>query len=260
MTFREKYMSEMDSVTFSDGFEVRTANLMKMQRVENDRKDVTILPKRKPVKVFAVALAIIVLLSSVAFAVSYYLSAKQVAEYLGDKAIAEMFEDSESVPQTVSNGTYDVTFLGETTGTKLNMTEGFEAEETRTYAVVAIRKTDGTPLSLMDGMPVNFAPVIEGVMPFQSCAILNFSASGLERDGILYYLFDYENLEVFADRTVSIALLEGVMFPGPDVLTMDESGKIVYAESYMGIRGMFELPLDESKADPEAAAELLSTY
>ena len=41
MTFREKYMSEMDSVTFSDGFEVRTANLMKMQRVENDRKDVT---------------------------------------------------------------------------------------------------------------------------------------------------------------------------------------------------------------------------
>ena len=257
MTFREKYINEMDSVTFSNGFEVRTANLM-MQKAE--RKDEKVLPKRKPVKVLAVAIAIIALLSTVAFAVSYYLSAKEVAEYLGDKEIAEMFKGSDCEPQAVSNGTYDVTFLGNTTGAKLNMTEGFEAEETRTYAVVAIRNTDGTPLSLMDGMPINFAPVIEGIMPFQSWAILNFSASGLERDGILYYLFDYENLEVFADRTVSIALLEGVMFPGPDVLTMDESGKIVYVESYMGIRGMFDLPLDESKADPEAAAELLSNY
>ena len=50
------------------------------------------------------------------------------------------------------------------------------------------------------------------------------------------------------------------MFPGPEVLTMDENGKIVYAEGYMGIRGRFELPLDEAKADPEAAAELLGTY
>lgn len=257
MTFRELYVKEMDEISLSEGFEIRTANLMK-QRAE--RKDEKVLQKRKPVKVFAVVLAIIALLSTVAFAVSYYLSAKEVAEYLGDKEIAAMFEYSKCEPQSVSNGTYDVTFLGETTGAKLNMTEGFEAEETRTYAVVAIRNTDGTPLSLMDGMPISFAPVIEGVMPFQSWAILNFGASGLEREGILYYLFDYENLEVFADRTVSIALLEGVMFPGPDILTMDENGKIVYAEGYRGIRGMFDLPLDESKADPEAAEELLSNY
>ena len=257
MTFRELYVKEMDEISPSEGFEIRTANLMKQRAV---RKDEKVLQKRKPVKVIAIVLAIIALLSVTAFAVSYYLSAKEVAEYLGDKEIAEMFKDSECEPQSVSNGTYDVTFLGETTGTKLNMTEGFEAEETRTYAVVAIRNTDGTPLSLMDGMPINFAPVIEGVMPFQSWAIMNFSASGLEREGVLYYLFDFENLEVFADRTVSIALLEGVMFPGPEVLTMDENGKIVYSESYMGIRGMFDLPLDEAKADPEAAAELLSTY
>ena len=79
----------------------------------------------------------------------------------------------------------------------LNMTDGFECEEARTYAVIAIRNSDGTPLSLMEGMPVQIAPVIEGCMPFQSWAILNFSASGLEREGILYYLFDYENLEIF---------------------------------------------------------------
>ena len=257
MTFRELYVKEMDEISPSEGFEIRTANLMKQRAV---RKDEKALPKRKTVKVLAAALAIIALLSVTAFAVSYYLSAREVAEYLGDKEIAEMFKDSVCEPQSVSNGTYDVTFLGVTTGARLNMTEGFEAEETRTYAVVAIRNSDGTPLSLMDGMPISFAPVIEGVMPFQSWAILNFSASGLEREGVLYYLFDYENLEVFADRTVSIALLEGVMFPGPEVLTLDENGKVVYADGYMGIRGMFDLPLDESKADPEAASELLSNY
>lgn len=259
MTFREKYVNEMNSVSFSEGFEVRTANLM-MQRAENERKDEKVLPKRKPIKVLAVALIIIALLSITVFAVSYILSAREVADYLGEKEIAAMFEDCEVKPQTVSNGTYDVTFLGSTTGEKLNMTEGFEADEKRTYAVIAIRNTDGTPLSLMDGMPIQFAPVIEGCMPFQSWAILNFSASGMEREGILYYLFDYENLEVFADRTVSIAILEGVMFPGPDVLTLDESGKIVYADGYAGFKGIFDLPMDESKADREAAEELLSNY
>lgn len=140
------------------------------------------------------------------------------------------------------------------------MTDGFECEEARTYAVIAIRNSDGTPLSLMEGMPVQMAPVIEGCMPFQSWAILNFSASGLEREGILYYLFDYENLEIFADRTVSIAVFEGAMFPGPEIFSMDEDGKIIYADGYEGFRGMFELPLDESKADPEAAAALLGSY
>ena len=79
----------------------------------------------------------------------------------------------------------------------LNMTDGFECEEARTYAVIAIRNSDGTPLSLMEGMTVQMAPDFEGCMPFQSWSILNFSASGLEREGILYYLFDYENLEIF---------------------------------------------------------------
>lgn len=257
MTFREKYINEMNEVSFSEGFDIRTANLMKQRAI---RKDEKVLQKRKPVKVLAVVLAIIALLSITAFAVSYILSAREVADYFGEKEIAAMFEDCEVKPQTVSNGTYDVTFLGSTTGAKINKTEGFEADETRTYAVVAIRNTDGTPLSLMDGMPISFAPVIEGCMPFQTWAILNFSASGMEREGILYYLFDYENLEVFADRTVSIALLEGVMFPGPDVLILDENGKVVYAEGYVGFKGIFDLPMDESKVDPKAAAELLSNY
>ncbi len=256
MTFKEKYKRELNSVCFSDGFEIRTASLMK-QRAE--RKDEKALPKKKPIKVIAAVAVIIALLSATVLAASYILSAKEVAEYLGDKEIAAMFSESGCEPQTISNGTYDVTFLGKTTGTMLNKTEGFEAEEARTYAVIAIRRTDGTPLSLADGMPVQPVPVIEGYMPFRTWGVTE-SASGTACEGILYYLFNYENLEIFADRTVSIALIDGGMFPTPEVLTTDESGKIVYAEGYTGIKGIFELPMDEAKADPEEAEKLLNNY
>ncbi len=256
MTFREHYVEKMNEISLSEGFEIRTVNLMK-QRTEG--KDEKVLQKRKPVKIIAAALAIITMLSVTAFAISYYLSAKEVAGYFGEKEIAAMFKDSECEPRTVSNGTYDITFLGKTTGTLLNMTEGFEGDETRSYAVIAMKKTDGTPLSLIDGMPVQPVPVIEGYMPYRTWCIMEGSR-GLEHEGILYYLFDYKNLEIFADRTVSIALIEGAMVPSPEILTMDEDGKIVYADGYTGMKGIFELPMDKSKADPEAAAELMSNF
>ena len=50
------------------------------------------------------------------------------------------------------------------------------------------------------------------------------------------------------------------MFPGSEIFSMDEDEKIIYADGYESFRGMFELPLDESKADPEAAAALLGSY
>lgn len=142
----------------------------------------------------------------------------------------------------------------------LNMTDGFECEETRTYAVIAIRNSDGTPLSLMEGMPVQMAPVFEGCMPFQSWAILKFSARVSKERGFSIICLITRISRFFADRTVSIAVFEGAMFPGPEIFSVDEDGKIIYADGYEGFRGMFELPLDESKADPEAAAALLGSY
>lgn len=256
MTFKERYVKEMDEMSLSESFEVRTVNLMKQTAYREDKKA---FMKRKPLKVFAVAIIIIALLSATAFAFSYLLSAKEVVENMGDEKLAELFEESEAEPQTISNGVYDVVFLGKASGTRFNETVGLEAEESRTYAVFAIRRTDGTPLSLAEGMPVQLAPVIEGCMPFITWGVLE-GASGMEKDGVLYYLFNYENLEIFADRTVSVVVLEPDMFPTSEILTLAENGSIIYGEAYEGIRGIFNLPMDESKADPKAAKELLGNY
>ena len=256
MTFKERYVKEMDEMSLSESFEVRTVNLMKQTAYREDEKA---FMKRKTFKVFAVAIIIIALLSATVFAFSYLLSAKEVAENIGGEKLAGLFEDGEAETQTISNGVYDVVFLGKASGTRFNKTVGFEVEELRTYAVFAIKKTDGTPLSLTEGMPVQLAPVIEGYMPFMTWGVLE-GASGMEKDGVLYYLFDYENLEIFADRTVSVVVLEPDMFPTSEILTLDENGSIIYGEGYDGIRGIFNLPMDESKADPEAAKELLGNY
>ena len=38
MTFRELYVKEMDEITFSEGFQIRTANLMKQKAEGKDEK------------------------------------------------------------------------------------------------------------------------------------------------------------------------------------------------------------------------------
>jgi hypothetical protein len=50
------------------------------------------------------------------------------------------------------------------------------------------------------------------------------------------------------------------MFPTNNIITSDSKGEIVYAEGYNGFKAVFELELDESKADPEAAAEFISQF
>lgn len=255
MTFREKYIKEMDSITFSDSFEFSTTKLMLQKAAGKDEKALT---KIKPLRILAAAIAIIALLSLTAFAISSLLSAREIACYLGEKEIAEMFEDSESKPQSVTDGTYTVTLLGITTGSKLNATEGFEGEESKSYAVVAIFRNDGSPLDGANGMPIMLTPVVEGYRPDVTFNLTS-GASGFARDGVLYYLFDYENLEIFSFGKVYIMAFEG-FFPTPDIITTDENGIITYADGYQGFKGIFELPVDKSKADPKAAQEILNNF
>lgn len=256
MNLRELYVKEIDGISLSEDFEKRTVDII---RQRTDRKHREVPKGKKSIKILAAAIAVILLLSVTVFAFSYLLSAEEIADNLGEKDIAELFKDSETQMQTVSNGIYDVIFLGKATGTALSFAEGFDAEEAKTYAVFAIRRTDGTALSLGEGMPLQLAPVIEGYMPYRTWNVL-VGASGFEYEGVLYYLFDYENLEIFADRTVSVAVIEGDLFPTAEILTLDGNGKVVYGEEYEGMKGIFDLPMDKAKADPKAAEELLSYY
>lgn len=254
MNVKEMYKKEIDSVCFSKNFDsVTSLRLIE----ESRRKGTDTLNKNKVMKTIVLIAALIALLSTSVFAVSYLLSAGDVAKITGNSQIAKMFNEENFDIVTINDKDYNVSFHGAVNSEELVYFDKDAVYEDRTYAVFSIAKEDGTKLSLADGMPVSFTPIINGIRADIAFSLTD-GAHGMEKDGILYYIFDYQNLEIFADRNVSIAVFEG-FFPNPGIFTLDENGTTVYNEDYQGFKGIFELPVDESKADPEEAERLLQS-
>ena len=252
MNIKNIYKNEIDSVCFSKNFDSVTA----LRCIEESRRKGTdALNKGKTVKVLIMIAIMLVLLSTSVFAVTYLLSAKEVAEKTGNSDVAKIFNEENFEIVTVHDKGYYVSFHGIVSDKELVYFGNEEAYEGRSYAVFSIAKDDGTALNLIDGMPLSFTPVIEGIRTDIAFALTE-SASGTEKDGVLYYLFDYQDLEIFADKNVSIAVFEG-FFPTPTIFTIDEEGVTSYSDDYTGFKGMFELPLDKSKANPEVAKLIL---
>lgn len=250
-----EYKCEIGSVCYGNDFEKQTVELLKSN---STKKGNVVLKKSFYAKTIVAVIAIIALLSTTAFAVSYYISVKEVSEQAVENTAAKMFNEDNFDIITVTGDSYKVGFHGIVSYRELESFEGGELEENCSYAVFFISKTDGTSLKLINGMPLSFAPVIDDYNPLNVWSVI-LSASGLEKDSILYYLFKYENLEIFADKNVSVAVFEG-NFPTNDILTLDKNGKTVYAEGYNGFKAMFSIPMDKSKTNPEKAKKLLGDF
>lgn len=254
MNIKEIYKKEINSVCFSNNFEsVTSLRLIE----ESRRKGTDTLNKNKVMKTIILIAVLVALLSTSVYAVTYLLSAKEVAEKTGYSDVAKRFNEENFDIVTITDKGYSVSFHGIVNSETLVYFDEKSEYEDRTYAVYSIAKEDGTPLNLIDGIPLSFTPVIDGIRTDIAFALTE-SASGTEKDGILYYIFDYQNLEIFADKNVSVAVFEG-FFPNPGIFTMDENGKTAYNESYSGFKGMFELPMDKSKANPKEAKKLLES-
>lgn len=267
MTDRERYRNQMDSLSFSPDFEERTAE--RMRRTAEEKENNT-MKNRKTIKILIAAAAAVIMLTSTVFAVSALLSPKEVAEHIGDRtgnnSIAQAFEDKDavSINQTITAGGYDFTLLGIASGERIDYLNDLPVETQSSYVVLAVSRTDGTPIAPEDGIVdaagrnLAFSPLVEGWAPHRVNAwSLNCHGSGITVDGVRYYLFDYSNLELFADRTVYLAVYEGLA-PSIEKFVMDQTGAIHYAEGYEGIKVMFTLPIDSSRADREAAERLLA--
>ncbi len=255
MNFKEKYKKETDSLSFSSDYEVRFADAMK--KAEEGKDVIFVMKKRKKIRLLAAVISALLILSLTAYAAVTLLSPQEVARELGKEELTDKWKQSEKFPFTSGDEEYTVSVLGYAPDNKLNIIDGEATEENRTYLVISIARTDGTPLKAVYGMPLQISPLVKGYEPFKvNLWTFGSGANGLEKDGVLYYLFETADLEMFADKTVYIAAYEG--FTPMDALTMKEDGTITYKDDYTGFKAIFELPLDESKANPEAVEELLS--
>ena len=232
-----------------------------------------------------------------AFAIGGFLAPEEVVRELQDASLEAAFSgnDAVSVGETQRVGDYDVTLEGLVTGE--NLSDWIDHyDRSATYAVVGLRRADGTPLTEemlaamrdkryatgeMIGADEYYWPDgakalsnretlsaedtdLELVMcyalvqGFEGSVLSDYATDGASCtsvliDGAYYLVAAVNDLSVFADRPVYLAVYEGVDEPA-SILQENPDGSFSYRDGHGG--ALFKLPLDPADADPEKAAQI----
>lgn len=213
----------------------------------------TVRKSRKWILATAVAVALLAL--SVSAAV-LWLTPAQVAEEIQDPLLAQAFagEDAILVNESAQVDMYTVTLGGLVSGAGISDWCS-DVEESRTYAVVSVARTDGMPLTkdnydvTSNGM-FTITPLVAGYPP-QSVNIFSLDGNRVSflQDGRAYYVMDTKDIQIFADHTVYMAVYQGFV-PSYRQFSAAEDGTLTMRDDVVGC--MFTLPLDPALADPEA--------
>ncbi|RKN85441.1 hypothetical protein [Paenibacillus ginsengarvi] len=205
--------------------------------------------------------AVIALVMSVtAYAATKLFSSGQVAEHLGERILAEAFASHNAIEinRTIASGNYRFTLHGIVSGSGLKEwnREAHGIAPDRTYAVVSIAKKDGSRMPATSDPeygkdPFFVSPLVKGLKPWQvNIVTMKGGYSEVVVDGIMYRLIECDGVEMFADRGVYLAISSGDAFYNNAAFAYDEStGEISARTDYAGTSILFELPLDQSKAD-----------
>lgn len=232
---------------------------------ERDRMKST---SKKRLSAVAIVAMLIVTTSITAFAAWKLLTPKEVAENLGDKSLANAFgnEGTLSINQTQNIGDYKVSLMELVSGRELSDFK-HSAEEIfpdRTYAVLAISQVDGTPMPdpldpLYDEISFIVSPFVKGQHPKDlNIFTMNGAASWFVKDGVMYRIMECDDIEVFADRGLYIAVMDEFNIMKAYNFNV-ETGEIKRNADYEGMNALFDLPLDPSKGNYEKAEEYLRT-
>ncbi len=209
---------------------------------------------RKAVAMLAVVICMCCA-SGVVYAGYHWYQAKQVAAKLGDEKLARYFGKLEAEPVVQEVGDYRVAFLGTVSGKNIS-DQLMECDKKKTYAAVAVQRKDGEALT--EDEDVVISPFLKGEDPMDfNIYTLNGGAVSTYLDGIYYSIADCSDLEMFADRGVYLGVMDGVVMR--DAFDYDaKSGEIGIKEGYQGLHALFDLNLDESRADNQAAESFLA--
>lgn len=225
--------------------------------------------KRNKWTIAAATVAACLCLCGGVYAAGYWLEASQVAEDAGRPDLAALFEGENAVPveQTQTDDGYTVTLLGLTSGDRLgSYWSSYWTEEApltgRTYAVLAVQGQAGSDANA-DFAYENSAvlPVIHTteLSPWQYW--LNPERQDLTVDGVRYLLIGCDELEPFAGQGVSLCLSTGGIGWNAAAFTYDAAtGTVAANPDYAGVNLVFDLPLDESLADPDKAQAFIEQW
>lgn len=250
---KEAYRAQVDAVSFSPDFQDRTMARLRELAREKEKKTM----KKAHWRTGLAAAAAAALLAVSAYAAVTLLLPRDVAREAGNEALAAAFESEAavSVNETKPVGDYKVTLMGLVSGEGLSRVESLPGGVARdkTYAVLAYHRTDGAPIT-EDIPDLTVSPLVEGYAPWELNAwTLHGGTHTFAQDGVLYYLFECENVEPFAGSTVYLAVYPGTHIPpSTENFVISDEGHISVADGSKA--ALFTLPLDKSKADPQKVA------
>ena len=234
------------------------------QNILQSAKEKKDMRKFKKIPVALIAAAIVATVSCIGVAATLiFLSPDEVAEQANDNALAQAFTSSDavSINQTKTFGGKSFTLMGLVSGKDISDYPSMannEIKSDRTYCVLAIANTDGTPIDAETADFFFVSPYIEGYNPAM-CNICTLHGAGVEvyADGCQYRIVECDNIEVFADHNIKLGVNSGMLYDHSAFNFDEATGSITSVEGYEQLNLLFDLPLDESKADPTAAAEYI---
>ncbi len=245
-----EYRAAIDAVQFRADFQQQAIETLSAA-VQQNRKETNRMKTKRVPRLLPIAAIIVLILAITATAATILLRPSDVAAEFHDAALAAAFESDDAViiNESVESEGYLITLAGMVSGAGLSDFAG-DLDMDRTYVVVSVARTDGTPVEADTGTVAT--PLISGYAPHAVNAwTLGGGFGTFARDGIAYYLFDYQSLELFADHTVYLAVYEGFAPSSSDFILSDD-GTISISDSMTGPHALFTLPMDSSKADPAA--------
>lgn len=228
---------------------------LKNKLIKHMKESGTMRLRNKKLLIAAIVVICLLVIPVSVYAAYKYLLPKEAAVEMQDEQLGEAFEeDGEDVLQTVTDGLYTVTYLGNVTGESISERTGsaWELVPERIYVAVAIESNDKEELSYKDNLFIS--PLIQGLEPWIfNIATMNGSYMEKNIDGILYRIIECDNVEIFADKELYLAVSDTAFYSTEAYNYDKDTGLITVNDAYEGTNILFDLELDSSKADPEKA-------
>ncbi|MBR3552231.1 MAG: hypothetical protein IKN72_02455 [Clostridia bacterium] len=226
-------------------------------------KDMTMKQKMKSAKWLRTVLiaAVVAAVAAVgAFAAVHFNVPQAFIEQLG---LTEAHSDlAASLPQRVeADGlivTLETVLTGKQTMPCALQNENGTPKADRTYAIVSIRKADGSPVLSPDevhGARFGYTLLVNGYAPNPNMFAEGRDVYYYEDTETVWRAYDVTDALAFSDRGVSLIVSDG-MVTGPEALRIDKNGAFYWADGYDGIKAIFALSLDPALADAKKQAEL----
>lgn len=218
----------------------------------------------------AAAVLASVFITTTAFAAWYFLKPSEVADKFENRALSAAFNSDTAINinASVTSGDYIFTLLAIVSGKDITDQPIYingDIRSDRTYSIVAIQKSDGSPMpSVQDdeygNMPFYVSPYIKGLKPWQVNAhTMNGGHSEMVVDGVMYRIIDCDEITMFADRGIYLGINTGSFYNSDAFIFNEETGELKSNPDYDGTSAVFDLPIDKALANPEKSQQYLDT-